>query len=88
LEMGADVIIGGRSSDCAVFAAPAIFEGFPEEHAYYLGKVLECASFCAEPYGAKESVIGTITHNDVKVTAMAPHQKCTIASVAGHAMYE
>jgi hypothetical protein len=88
LELGADVIIGGRSSDCAVFAAPAIFEGFPEAHAYYLGKVLECASFCAEPYGAKESVIGTITHDDVKVTAMAPWQRCTVASVAGHAMYE
>lgn len=88
LEQGADVIIGGRSSDCAVFAAPAIFEGFPEDHAYYAGKVLECASFCAEPYGAKESVIATITHDDVKVTAMAPWQRCTVASVAGHAMYE
>jgi len=88
LEMGADVIIGGRSSDVAVFAAPAIYEGFPENLSYYLGKVLECASFCAEPYGAKESVIGTISHEDVKVTAMGPFQRCTIASVAGHAMYE
>ncbi len=88
LEMGADVIIGGRSSDCAIFAAPAIYEGFPENIAYYCGKVLECASFCAEPYGAKESVIGTITKDDVKVTAMHPNQRCTIASVAGHAMYE
>src|SRR5699024_3364765 len=88
LEQGADVIIGGRSSDCAVFAAPAIFEGFPVEHAYYAGKVLECASFCAEPYGAKESVIATITHDDVKVTAMHPDQRCTVASVSGHAMYE
>lgn len=88
LEAGADVIIGGRSSDCAIFAAPALFEGFPPEHAYYVGKVLECASFCAEPYGAKESVIGTVSHHDVKVTAMAPNQRCTPASVAGHAMYE
>lgn len=88
LEAGADVIIGGRSSDCAIFAAPALFEGFPEEHAYYVGKVLECASFCAEPYGAKESVIGTVSHDDVKVTAMAPNQRCTPASVASHAMYE
>ncbi len=88
LEMGADVVIGGRSSDCAVFAAPAIYEGFPENLSYYLGKVLECASFCAEPYGAKESVIGTITQEDVKVTAMHPSQRCTVASVAGHAMYE
>ena len=44
----------------------------PKANAYYLGKVLECASFCAEPYTAKESVIGTITHDDVKVTAMSP----------------
>lgn len=88
LEESADVIIGGRSSDVAIFAAPAIYEGFPEEHAYYAGKVLECASFCAEPYGAKESVIGTVTHEDVQVTAMAPHQRCTPASVASHAMYE
>lgn len=88
LEMGADVIIGGRSSDIAIFAAPAIYEGFPENVSYYAGKVLECASFCAEPYGAKESIIGTITKDDVKVTAMAPWQRCTVASVAGHAMYE
>lgn len=88
LEMGADVIIGGRTSDACVFASAAIYEGFPENIAYYAGKVLECASFCCEPYGAKESVIGTLTKDDVKVTAMAPFQRCTIASVAGHAMYE
>lgn len=88
LDLGADVIIGGRSSDSTIFAAPAIREGFPEDLSYYLGKVLECASFCAEPYGAKESVIGTITREDVKVTAMHPDQRCTVASVAGHAMYE
>lgn len=88
LQMGADVIIGGRSSDIAIFAAPAILHGFPENLSYYLGKVLECASFCAEPYGGKETVIGTISHDDVKVTAMHPEQRCTIASVAGHAMYE
>jgi Acyclic terpene utilisation family protein AtuA len=88
LDMGADVIIGGRSSDCAIFAAPAIRAGYPEALAYYYGKVMECASFCAEPYGAKESVLGEITHEDVRVTAMAPWQRCTVASVSAHAMYE
>jgi hypothetical protein len=88
LDRGADVIIGGRSSDCAIFAAPAIRRGFPARLAYFCGKVLECASFCAEPYGAKESVLGEITMEDVKVTALLPEQRCTIASVAGHAMYE
>lgn len=88
LDMGADVIIGGRSSDSVIFAAPTIRAGYPEALSYYLGKVLECASFCAEPYAAKESVIGTITDEDVKITAMHPDQRCTVASVAGHAMYE
>ncbi len=88
LRQGADVIIGGRSSDAAVFAAPAIHHGFPADNAYYLGKVLECASFCAEPYGGKETVLGEISQQDVKVTAMYPPQRCTVASVAGHAMYE
>ena len=88
LDAGADVIIGGRSSDCAIFAAPAIRRGFPPGLAYFSGKVLECASFCAEPYGGKESVLGEITMDDVKVTALLPEQRCTVASVAGHAMYE
>jgi hypothetical protein len=88
LDEGADVIIGGRSSDCAIFAAPAIRQGFPEGLAYFYGKILECASFCAEPYGGKESVLGEITMEDVKVTALLPEQRCTVASVAGHAMYE
>lgn len=88
LDQGADVIIGGRSSDCAVFAAPAIRAGFPESLSYYLGKVLECASFCAEPYAGKESVVGEITGTHVDVTAMHPDQRCTPASVASHSMYE
>ncbi len=88
LEGGADVIIGGRSSDSAIFAAAALHHGFGESNAYYLGKVLECASFCAEPYGGKETVLGEITHDAVSVTAMHPGQRCTVASVAGHAMYE
>ena len=88
LDQGADVIIGGRSSDCAIFAAPAIRQGFPEGLAYFYGKVLECASFCAEPYGGMESVLGEITMDDVKIAALLPEQRCTVASVAGHAMYE
>jgi hypothetical protein len=88
LGQGADVIIGGRSSDAAIFAAAALHRGYPEALSYYLGKVLECASFCAEPYGGKETVLGEIVDGGVHVTAMHPAQRCTVASVAGHAMYE
>ena len=72
LEEGCDVIIGGRSSDSAVFACAALAPRLSGSQAYYLGKVLECASFCAEPYGAKETVMGEITEDFVEVTAMQP----------------
>ena len=88
LDQGADIVIAGRSSDSCIFAAPAIRAGFPEAAAYYLGKVLECASFAAEPFMGKESIIGTVTRDAVTVTAMHPGQRCTVASVASHAMYE
>ena len=61
LDMGADVIIGGRCGDIAFVAAPAIRAGFPEGLAYHMGKMIECASLCAEPFMGKETVIGTIS---------------------------
>jgi hypothetical protein len=88
LEMGADVIIGGRCGDIAFTAGPCIHAGFPEGLAYHMGKMIECASLVAEPFMGKETVIGTITHDDIRITPYHPDQRCTIASVAGHSMYE
>lgn len=88
LEQGADVIIGGRSSDSAIFASAVLHNGYSEDKAFMAGKLLECASFCAEPYGGKETVMGTVSPDGIDVTAMHPGQRCTVASVAGHAMYE
>ena len=88
LDAGADVVICGRSSDAAIFAAAALWCGMPPATAYYAGKVLECASFCAEPYMAKESVLGILRPGEVVVEPMHPAQRCTPASLAGHALYE
>lgn len=88
LEEGADVVICGRSCDDAIFAALPLRAGFPRALAFYLGKVLECASLCAEPFMAKETVIGTITPEAVEFEPMHPQQRCTPASVASHSLYE
>ena len=69
-------------------AAPLLETGHSLADAFFCGKAMECASFCAEPYGGKETVLGEVTAEDVKVTAMHPEQRCTVASVSGHAMYE
>lgn len=88
LREGADVVIAGRSSDCALFAGPLLYEGFSPAIAYYTGKLMECASFCAEPYMAKESIMGRIEGEAVYLTPLHPGQRCTPASIAGHSMYE
>jgi hypothetical protein len=88
LRQGADVIVAARSSDCCPFAGFAIYHGIPADVAYYWGKVLECASFACEPYMGKETILGTAWPDRIQVKAMHPQQRCTPASLAGHAMYE
>jgi acyclic terpene utilization AtuA family protein len=88
LAAGADVIIAGRSSDCAIFAAPLLEAGHTEADAFFCGKAMECASFCGEPFMGKETILGCVNGDGVHLTAMHPHQRCTPASVASHAMYE
>jgi hypothetical protein len=67
LEGGADVVITDRSSDCAIFAAPLLAHGFAPGIAYDTGKLMECASFCAEPYMGKDSIMGAVEGDGVEV---------------------
>jgi hypothetical protein len=88
LDMGADVIVAGRCGDINFTAGPCIHAGFPAALSYHMGKMIECASLVAEPFMGKETVVGTISREDIKITPYHPEQRCTIASVAGHSMYE
>ncbi|HEV2008362.1 MAG TPA: acyclic terpene utilization AtuA family protein, partial [Burkholderiales bacterium] len=42
LEAGAEVIVAGRASDTAIFAAMPVMRGFPEGLAWHAAKILEC----------------------------------------------
>jgi hypothetical protein len=89
LQAGAEVIVCGRSSDSAIFAAVGeVLGGHERGVALLAGKLLECASFCAEPFMGKESVIGELDAEGVTVEPMHPQQRCTPLSLASHVMYE
>ena len=88
LEMGADVIIAGRSCDDAIFAALPIMESFPQGLAFHMGKALECASLVGTPQMIHETMLGTIREDCVLLEPMHPDQIATPASVAAHSMYE
>ncbi len=88
LEQGADVVLAGRAYDPAVFAAPAIRNGYPKGLAIHLGKILECASICCNPGSGSDCMFGYLGEDYFKLEPLNPIRKCTTTSVAAHTLYE
>ena len=88
LRAGAEVVIAGRSSDCAIFAAPLLNAGFSPADRLLRRQADGVRLVLREPFMGKETIFGRISGEDVYVTAMHPGQRCTPASVASHSMYE
>jgi hypothetical protein len=67
LELGADVIIGGRSCQASMMAAAALRHGVPAASAYTLAVMLtQCASAAAPG----QAVLGTIDDEAVRVSLL------------------
>jgi hypothetical protein len=88
LDRGADVIIAGRSCDDALFAAFPIWKGMDWGYSLHMGKCIECGPLVADPPLQRESVMGTVLSDGFLVEPMHPGMRCTVASVAGHTLYE
>ncbi len=88
LEAGADVVLAGRAYDPAVFAAPAVREGFDVGLATHLGKILECGAIAASPGSGSDCLIGYLRKDHFEVEPTNPGRRCTVASVAAHTLYE
>ena len=87
LEMGAEVIIAGRSCDTSMFAAVPRMRGYDPGATMHMAKLIECCSSCADP-GGREAALGVIGDGWFTVESMDPRQRCTPVSVAAHALYE
>lgn len=87
LEQGADVVLAGRTTDSAVFAAVPVMRGHPQAVAWHAGKVAECGSAIAEPV-RNDLLHVTIDGNGFQVTTFDAATRCTPWSVAAHQLYE
>ena len=87
LKHGADVVLAGRACDAAVFAALPVLEGYDKGLAMHLAKIVECASFAAEP-GGRDAIMGYLRKDHFIVESMNPNRRCTPYSVAAHSLYE
>ncbi len=87
LDEGAQVILAGRSTDPAPWAALAIRAGLPPAQAWYAGKMLECGSEPAVPK-REGCLLARITAEHVELEPTNPAQRCTTLSVANFALHE
>ncbi|MGB8267982.1 MAG: acyclic terpene utilization AtuA family protein [Candidatus Velthaea sp.] len=87
LALGAELVLAGRCSDSALFAALPIARGFPAGLAWHAGKIAECGTLACETAGPGVLVV-TIRHDEAIVTPVGAGLRCTPVSVAAHSLYE
>jgi len=88
LERGADVVIAGRASDTAIFAAIPVMNGFPEGVAWHAGKILECGAAAVVNRKSPDCMFAWLRKDHFVVEAPNSDLRCTPQSIASHSLYE
>ena len=87
LDDGAQVILGGRTSDPAPWAAAAIRAGMPPAPSWYAGKMLECGATPSIPKGHDCLIVG-VRSDGIVAEPLNPIRRCTPLSIANHSLHE
>ncbi len=87
LDAGAQVILAGRASDPAPWAAAVTRAQLPPAPAWYAGKMLECGATPSIPKG-HDSLFVTVREDHVECEPTNPARRCTPLSIANHSLHE
>ncbi len=87
LDNGAQVVLAGRASDPASWAASVIRAQLPPAQAWYAGKMLECGATASVPKG-HDCLFVTVREDHVECEPLNPIRQCTPLSVANHSLHE
>ncbi len=88
LEAGADVVLAGRASDTAIFAALPVMRGFPEGIAWHAAKILECGAAAVVNRKTPDCMFAWVRQDHFVVEAPDAALRCTPQSIASHSLYE
>lgn len=88
LAAGADIILGGRTTDTAVLASYALWKGAPAGPAWHAAKVAECGGQCAVNRLEGAGVLISIGADGFEVEPLALSNRCSPHSVSAHMLYE
>jgi hypothetical protein len=88
LESGADIVLGGRTSDPAVLAAVPLSRGKAAGVAWHAGKVGECGAQCTVNPAKGKGVLMRIGNDSFEVEPLNAQNHCSTHSVSAHMLYE
>jgi hypothetical protein len=92
LQGGADIVLGGRTTDTAVLAAVPLMRGMPGGTAWHAGKIAECGAQCAVGSASDASgaagVMTRVGQDFFDVEPLSTSARCTPHSVSAHMLYE
>jgi hypothetical protein len=88
LREGADVVVAGRASDPAIYAAVPRMRGLAGGPTWHAAKVLECGAACVEQRLHPDCVVAEISEKDFVIYPPNPSMRCTPQSVAAQTLYE
>ncbi len=88
LKSGAQVVVAGRCSDVAIYAALPVLEGIPKQVAFHAGKILECGSAAVAQRYYPDCMAAVLDQDGFTIEPPNPAFRCTPQSVAAHTLYE
>jgi hypothetical protein len=87
LEAGADVVLAGRATDTAIFAALPLMRGISPSIAWHAAKIAECGGAIADP-ARNDLLLVQLEEVSYDVAPMAEDSRCTPWSISAHQLYE
>jgi hypothetical protein len=88
LEMGADVILAGRSCDPAIFASFALSRGVPPGIAWHAGKCIDKGGLATTKPLDGSPVLARLREDHFTLEPTRPDSICTVASVSRVVLHE
>lgn len=88
LQAGADIILGGRTTDTAVLACFPLLHGAPAGPSWHAAKIAECGAQCTAVRTNGAGVLISIDAHGFEVEPLNVDNRCTPESVSAHMLYE
>jgi hypothetical protein len=88
IKDGAQVVIAGRSSDTAIYAAVPIMHGLDNGFAWHAGKVLECGTLSTVFEKRHGSMLAWVREDSLSIEPGNQEMAASPQSIASHTLYE